>query len=261
MATVVKRSNWVVWKDVIFALFIREIRTGFSDKLGLGWAVISPLAFIFILSFIRGRMDGGETHTMPTFVFMVYGMLMIQLFLTMLQSCSSAIKKNKALFAFRQVQPISAIFAAALFETLIKMAVIVLIWCVMYFLNYEIRLDNALLLILNFFVMAILAMSLGLMFAMAQCYISEIGKVQQLLTRPLFFISGVFFSLQDISKEYWHYLDWNPILHGIELSRQAVYSSYGAVGVSYEYYLGFTLVVLTIALSWYFSSWKQAISR
>ncbi len=46
MTTIIKRNNWAIWRDVIFALFVREIRTSFNDKLGIAWAVISPVAFI-----------------------------------------------------------------------------------------------------------------------------------------------------------------------------------------------------------------------
>ena len=123
MAEVRKRTRIQVWQDVIFAIFIREIRSKFNDKIGISWAVLQPVSFILILSFIRGRMDGGLTHSMPTFVFMMYGMIFIQLFLSTLNSTSSAIQRNKALFAFRQVQPISAVIANALFEGLVKVFV------------------------------------------------------------------------------------------------------------------------------------------
>ena len=115
MTTVLKRNKWQIWRDVIFALFVREIRTGFNDKLGLGWAVISPVIFIFALAFLRGKIGGDEVHTLTTFEFMAIVILFIQTFLQTLNGSATAIKKNKALFAFRQVQPISAVFAGALF--------------------------------------------------------------------------------------------------------------------------------------------------
>ncbi|MGB6136370.1 MAG: ABC transporter, partial [Shewanella sp.] len=133
MTTIIKRNNWAIWRDVIFALFVREIRTSFNDKLGLAWAVVNPLVFIFALSYMRGRMSGGETHTIPTFEFMMYGMLLIQLFLDVLMNSSNAIKKNKALFAFRQVQPISSILATGAFYFLVKLIVYLLVLVIMYF--------------------------------------------------------------------------------------------------------------------------------
>ncbi|MFT2091664.1 ABC transporter permease [Paraglaciecola sp. 2405UD69-4] len=261
MTTVIKRNKWQIWRDVIFALFAREIRTGFNDKFGLGWAVVQPIAFIFVLSFIRGRMDGGDTHGVPTFVFMAYGLVFIQMFLQAFNNCSSAIKKNKSLFAFRQVQPISAVIATAMFEILVKIFVIIGIFLVMYFLEMEIQISNPLLLIICTFSLSWFAVMLGLAFGIFALFVPEVNKVVSLVTRPLFFISGTFFSLQDIPKEYWHYLNWNPILHAIELARYSAYSEYGHEGVSLTFLLGTILVTTFLSLSIYYTQWRQAISR
>ena len=78
--------------------------------------------------------------------------------------------------------------------------------------------------------------------------------------RPLIFISGVFFSLQDLPKNTWKYFDWNPLLHAIELSRQATYSSFGAVGVSHSYLSLVTITIFTFSLCLYVALWKKAIS-
>jgi capsular polysaccharide transport system permease protein len=261
MTTVIKRNKWEVWRDVIFALFAREIRTGFNDKLGISWALINPIVFIFVLSFIRGRMDGGDTHGVPTFVFMAYGLIYIQMFLTTLQSCSGALKKNKALFAFRQVQPISAVIAAAMFELLIKIFVVIGISIIMFFLGIEISIADPLLMLYCFFCLWWLSVMFGLLFAILIAYVPEVNKLMNLVTRPLFFISGAFFALQDFPREYWHYLNWNPILHAIELTRYAAYSAYGDEGVSVGFLSIVTLITTFFALSIYYANWRQAISR
>ncbi|MDP5029228.1 ABC transporter permease [Paraglaciecola sp.] len=245
----------------MFALFAREIRTGFNDKFGISWAVINPITFIFMLSFMRGRLDGGLTHGLPTFVFMAYGFLLIQSFLQTLGASATSIAKNKALFAFRQVQPISAVIAASLFELLVKIFVLLGILLSMYFLKMDVQIENPLLLIASFGLLWIFAMALGLIFGLAEMFVAEIRKVREIVTRPLFFVSGVFFSLQDFPMEHWYLLNWNPILHAIELSRFAAYSDYGDAGVSLLYLAISTLVSVFLALVIYQASWKQAISR
>ena len=261
MTTVLKRNNWAIWRDVIFALFVREIKTNFNDRLGIAWAVLQPLSFIFLLSYLRGQVDGGSSHTMPTFAFMMYGMLLIQLFLDSFMNISNSLTKNKALFAFRQVQPISSAIAIGGFYFLMKLAVFLLIFVLMYFLGMDIEMNNLLYLILNVFALWVIGFSLGLLFALGQCYVLELNKLKTVLTRPLFFISGVFFSMQDIPKEYWVYVDWNPILHAIELSRHAAYVTYNTDGVSEFYLFSSALVLLFFSLATYHVSWKQAISR
>ncbi|WP_289027908.1 ABC transporter permease [uncultured Paraglaciecola sp.] len=261
MASVIKRGPWTIWKDVIFALFVREIRTGFNDKFGISWSVINPVAFIFILSFVRGRMDGGDSHTIPTFVYMAYGLILIQSFLQTLSASAKSIAKAKTLFAFRQVQPISAVIAASLFELLVKVFVALGIVLIMYFLGLEIRVDNPLLLMACFMLLWLFSMSIGLIFGVLELYVKEVKKFRELASRPMFFISGVFFSLQDFPKEYWYLMDWNPILHAIELSRYAAYTTYGQSGVSVEYLSLITLSFMFLAMVVYKGFWRQAISR
>ncbi|MFC3121960.1 ABC transporter permease [Agaribacter flavus] len=261
MAIARKRSKWRVWRDVIYSLMVREIKTGFSDKLGLSWAILNPIVFIFVLSFVRGRLDGGETYSMPTFTFMAYGLLIFQLFLQTFNASSMAIKKSKPLFAFRQVQPISPVIACAVFEGIVKIFVIIGITVVMYLLMMEIRIDNPLGVISIFFTVWFIGGIAGLIFGIAQLYIPEINKFKNMMTRPLFFISGIFFSLRDIPKEYWWLLDWNPLLHATELARYYSYTSYGKVGVSQSFILEVLLVMTAFSLLFYRASWKGAISR
>jgi capsular polysaccharide transport system permease protein len=106
-----------------------------------------------------------------------------------------------------------------------------------------------------------LSVMFGLLFGILMAYIPEVNKILNLLTRPLFFISGVFFALQDFPKEYWHYLDWNPILHAIELTRYAAYPAYGNEGVSVSFLSMVTLIITFLSLSVYHTNWRQAISR
>lgn len=258
---VIKRNTLEIWRDVIFALFAREIRTGFNDKLGLSWAIINPVVFIFVLSYMRAFVEGNETHSLDTFTFMAIGILFIQSFLQALTKCAMSIKKNKALFAFRQVQPISAVVAATLFEFLIKVVSLFGIILFMFFAGIEITVDDALLFIGCFTLLLLLAASLGLLFGIIELFIEELAKLRDLLTRPLFFISGTFFSLQDIPSEYWVYLNWNPILHAIELARYAVANPYSDAGVSFVFFAFVVLVSIFCSFAVYIVFWKQAISR
>jgi capsular polysaccharide transport system permease protein len=261
MAQVKKRSTLKVWGDVIFALFLREVKSQANDKIGIAWAVISPVAFIFMLSYIRGRMDGGDTHGIPTFYFMVIGMIMVQFFLGVVGKVSGSIKKNKPLYAFRQVQPIASVIAIAFFELLVKVFVILVILVICFFLKMEMSIADPLEVILNIFRVWIISISIGLIFSLVSCFVPEFDKIRSLAMRPIFFISGIFFSLQDIPREYWHYLTWNPLLHAVELTRFAVYPQYGDAGVSYYFLDMVTILLAFFAIACYHVGWKSAISR
>ncbi|MFZ3516536.1 ABC transporter permease [Vibrio harveyi] len=261
MALVKKRSTFSVWKDVIFAIFLREIRSKFNDKLGISWSVASPLAFIMILTLMRSNFDGGTTHTMPTFFFMVYGILLTQFFITLVSSVAGAIKSNQALFAFRQVQPISAIIAVAGFELLSRFFVAIVIIIIAYFMRVELAVHNPIGILFMFFQVWLLGTSIGMLFAITRCYIPEVDKVRALALRPLLFISGAFFSLRDFPREVWTYMIWNPLLHAVEYTRYYAYPTYGTVGVNINYLDISTLVIFFFSLCCYHALWKSAISR
>ncbi|GAL12850.1 capsular polysaccharide ABC transporter permease protein KpsM [Vibrio astriarenae] len=221
MAKVRSRTTLDIWGDVIFAIFLREVKNKSNDKLGIAWSVISPVAFIFMLSYFRGRMDGGETHGIPTFFFMVFGMVQVQFFLSTLSATSYSIKKNKPLYAFRQVQPISSLIAISGLEFLIQVFIILVLGVIAYFLRMPFYFYDPLEVITLVLRVWLLATSLGLMCSLATCFVPEVDRLRSLAMRPMFFLSGIFFSLQDIPQEYWIYVIWNPLLHAVELTRQA----------------------------------------
>ncbi len=97
------------WRNVLFALFLREFQSKFNDKLGLGWAFIEPFVFVFALSYIRSLIRNGDVHSIPIFIFMMTGLVFVQSFMTGVNSISNGAKSTQPLFAFRQVLPINGV--------------------------------------------------------------------------------------------------------------------------------------------------------
>ena len=249
------------WKNVLFALFLREIQSKFNDKFGLSWALIEPFMFIFVMSYGRSFLLGDDVHNVPVFMFMFLGFLGVMTFTSILGTSSTAIKRSKPLFAFRQVQPIAPLLTSTLMESLIKVGVVVLGSIAMYVLDIEGSIANPLLLLWLIVLLFVLGSSVALLFAIASSFVPEVDKLKQMVTRPLIFVSAVFFSLQDIPKEIWPYLTWNPLLHLIELARYACYPNYGHEGVDFQYLLNCTLIACFLSLSCYHLTWKRVLSR
>lgn len=255
------KEQLYAWRSVIFALFLRELQSKFNDKFGLGWAFLEPFAFIFALSYLRGLISGGDIHTIPIFIFMMIGMVGLQSLTVCLQSVSTSVRRNKPLYAFRQVQPISAVITAGFLEFSIKVIVVALLILAMYLMDTEVSIHDPLLLIGLFLLLWVFSISIGLMFAIAAAFVPEVDKIKSMLTRPLMFISCVFFSLQDLPDEFWPYLTWNPLVHFNELARYACFESYGQKGVSLSFLIEVTIVSLFLSLSMYHITWKKVLSR
>lgn len=255
------KEQLYAWRTVIFALFLRELQSKFNDKFGLSWAFLEPFVFILALSFFRGLVSDGDVHGISLFHFMMIGLVGLQSYTAGIQGVSMSIRKNKPLYAFRQVQPMSAIVTSGFLESFIKFVVIGLLALALYLIGDGISVNNYLLLIFLYGLLWIQCISVGLIFGIAAAFVPEVDKVKSMLMRPLLFISCVFFSLQDIPEIYWPYLTWNPIVHFNELARYACFPSYGDAGVSLSYAMETTAGCLFFALCLYHITWKRVLAR
>lgn len=262
MVIVEKRNLITLWKDVIFALLIRHIKSKFNDKFGVSWLIIQPVTFILALSFLRGRVDSGDVYGLPPFVFMMIGFVTVLQFIQGWSLVSGSIRKDKPLYAFRQVQPIASVVTTSLVEFITFSFVMLILSGIAIVLGQGIKVDNLLMLIIYMIEIQILSYVLGLIFAIGVLFIKEVNKIESILQRPLLFISGAFFSLNDMPEATWPYLAWNPLLQAIELCRHSVNNGFNLVSVISPTYLHLSTFFLTfIGFSVYYVFWKKAISR
>ncbi len=258
---VLKQSKLQIWKSVFFALFLRELKSQSADKLGLAWAFLTPFVFVFGLAYLRSLIREGDVHGVPVFIFMMVGLVIIQSFMQPLSKVSNAFSQNRPLYAFRQVQPISGLLVSGFVEYTIKFIVLVLASIAIYLLKETFSIHDPLLLIFLYHLLWIMTISMSCIIGVCSAYVPEVKKLVSVLTRPLFFISCVFFSLQDIPQEYWKWLTWNPLVHIIELSRYACFESYGDTGVNIWYPIECCLIVFFFAVCLYHLNWKRVLSQ
>ncbi len=263
MAIAQKRSTLVLWKDVIFALWIRQLRSKFNDKIGVSWLVLQPVVFILVMSIIRGRISGEDVSGIPIFIFMLLGFLPVIQFLQAWSSVSRSLNQDKPLYAFRQVMPIASVVTIAMVEMVtIILVLFVLSTLAVLFMSISIQPDDPIGIIIYLMETQIIAYTLGMITGIGALFIKEIQKLEALLQRPMIFISGAFFTLSDFPEEVWPYLSWNPILQAVELSRHAFSNEFLLVPVISASYLHIiVLSCLFVSLAMYVVLWKRAISR
>jgi capsular polysaccharide transport system permease protein len=66
------------------------------------------------------------------------------------------------------------------------------------------------------------------------------------LTRPLFIVSGIFFTFESAPTEFQSVLWFNPLVHVIGVMRSAFYSEYHPQFVSFPYVIGIALTSFLI---------------
>lgn len=233
--------------DVIFALLVREMKVRFgSSRLGYFWAIADPAAQILLFTVVFSVTSRGAISGLDIPVFIMTGVFPFSIFSKLATSLATGIQANRALFVYRQIEPIDPIFTRFLIEVAVYVVTFfVLLVCFAWF-GYEIFPSNVLKVLAVNALLLMLGFGVGLSLCSATLYTQEAAKIIPLIIRPMFFISGVFFSTTLIPVKYWHYLSWNPILHLIELHRMAFSDTYYTAFASWSY--PFTISIFTLFL-------------
>jgi capsular polysaccharide transport system permease protein len=256
-----KRQPLQIQKAVLHALLIREMKTRFGQyRLGMAWAVLEPLfnmLFFFAMYTMGGRTGIGGL-AIP--VFLVTGLVPFFFFREMVGQMMNAVQANQSLFIYRQVRIFDTYLCRFLLETGITISVMIIMLTAAWWFDYDVNVHNFLLLVGTFLLLALFSLGLGMLFGTINRLHPEAGKLIQPILRPLFFISGVFFSINSIPSNLQPYLLWNPILHALEFMRSAMSSSYDTSLVSLNYLAMATLVALCLGMLSLRANWRRMLA-
>ncbi|WP_299008290.1 ABC transporter permease [uncultured Shewanella sp.] len=245
-----KRTSLTIMSDVIFALTMREIKTRFGhNRLGYFWAIMEPVGQVAILGLIFSLMGRNSVANIPVALFLFTAILPFKLFGKLLNQLSAAIDANKGLLSYRQVTAIDPVITRILIEVATFLLVYVFIFSVMAWLGFTAWPNNLLGLLTATALLVVFTVGLGLLLCTCMSFWKDTKKIVNIITRPLFFISGIFFCATMIPPQYWYLFDWNPIFHVIELSRDSFFSAYTSPVGQWSYLSFCALVSFSLGLA------------
>ncbi len=238
------------WRT-IGALLLREMQTSYGRSPGgYAWALLEPIGGIMLLTAIlsigfRIREPSLGTN-FP--LFLATGLLMLTMFLAISGRVAGSINRNKALLFYPGVRYTDTLIAGFILTMLTQILVIYIVLVGIHML-YGLRsiLDLGAIFSSVFFT-ALLGLGIGTL----NCFLFNIfplwGNIWAVLTRPLFLLSCVMFTFEDIPRQYQDYAWWNPIVHLVGLMRRGFYPSYDAAYASPLYIGVVSMVSLTLGL-------------
>lgn len=245
------RSSWQVTLSVWHALFMREVlaRTT-GDRLGWFWMLGEPVAFIAIMTAIRSLMGRTRLILGADFIpWLIVGITAFFLFREGLTRAMSAIEGNQAMFAYRQVQPIDPVLARCAMEGVLKSLVLLILIGAAALLGEQILPADPLGALWIWISIWVLGLAAGLVVSVAARLVPDIQHVVKMLMLPMFILSGAIFPVQNIPYALRQYLLYNPVLHGLEVLREAFFAGYKAFdGISFAYLWRWNIILLALGL-------------
>ena len=230
---------------VIHALIFRELRTRFGrEQLGYVWALVEPMLFVMVLTFVYSIGFRGKALSMPIVLFLVTGVIPFFLYRQALNRSIGAILSNRPLLTFPQVTPLDLVVGRATLETITMFLVFVVV-SVGYavFGDTPLRIENPLGVVFVFICIAIMGFGFGSFLGAFSVMFPTIERLMPaLVVRPLFYTSGVFFTADMMPDVVRSYLLINPLLHATEILRSSFFvefdSEYGEPGYLMAWVLG-----------------------
>jgi capsular polysaccharide transport system permease protein len=235
------------WPRVLFALVVREMSTKFGRSWGgYLWAIAEPVGGILLLTFIFGLALRKPPLGTNFALFYASGIIPFFLFSKVTGSVAGAIDSNRGLLTYPVVQPLDAVFAKFItdFLTMLVVGALLYSFLILYY-GLPVSLDVAA--IFNgFLLMGLLGLGFGTMNCVIYGFWPTWKHIWNVLTKPLFFLSGMFYTYESLPPRAQSVLWYNPLFQAVGLTRAGIYSGYDPVYISPAYVLGISLGCFTV---------------
>lgn len=249
------RSAGAVMRDVLFALYLREIKTRLDGRWrSVVWVIGEPLANLAVMLALYSSLRARVLAGVDTLVFLVTGVLSFLLLKSLVLRLMESIDANMGLFAYRQVQPVDAILSRAAVEVTLFAGMTLVCLIGLGWAGHVIVPQRPLELIAATALLVGFGVALGLLAAVGTAgTLNRLRTLVKLAFTPLYFLSGAIVPIAGLPPPAQQAMLHNPVTHLIESIRSAflgpVYQS--AAGVSLQLPLAWTLVTALLGLSLY----------
>jgi len=224
---------------VISALMIREMITRYGRSWGgYLWAVAEPIGTIALLSLVISQFLRTPPLGTSFVIFYTSGFLSFYFFQSVSQNVSIAVTVNRALMRFPAVSPLDAVLARAILQlmTMVVVTVVILV-AVSLIIDQRMTLDPTYYMIACL-VSAILGLGIGTLNVVLFAFIPFYRNVWAIVSRPLFLVSGIFYTVESMPDLVQTLLILNPLVHVTGLAHIAFYPTYDGAFVNIAYPLG-----------------------
>ncbi len=223
---------------VLFALVVREMSTKFGKSWGgYLWAIVEPLGGILLLTAAFSITFHKPPLGTSFSLFYATGIIPFFLFSSVTAGVGQAINTNRGLLTYPVVNPLDTVFAKFITDFVTMSITGVLLYTAIILHNdLVVTLDPAA--IFNgFLIMGLIGLGFGTLNCTIFGFWPTWRHLWNVLTKPLFLMSGMFYTFDSLPPGVQAVLWYNPLVHGIGLMRSGFYAGYDPTYVSPAYAL------------------------
>lgn len=251
------RTSW----RTIMALLLRESRSRFGQRsAGYVWALISPMLLLLTLMLVFSALGRPAGAGDSLAVFFLTAIIPIRLWRGSVTQGGNAIRANRGLMRYPQVNAFEVVTARTMLESLtmfIVLVVFILSMFAFFGLPFSAWIDRPLPLLG--------AIGTAVLLCYGSCFLSsQIGRIfdpWNELTGPIgrimLLTSGLWFTMGSLPPEFLAVVQYNPMAHVVEWIRDSVIQDFRSDLFNPFYPIALGTIFLAVGL---FIDWLHRIS-
>ncbi|WP_415184278.1 ABC transporter permease [Phaeovulum sp.] len=225
---------------------LREMSTTYGRSPGgYAWAILEPAGAVAMLTLMFSLAMHRPSIGTSFALFYATGYLPFTLFNDMSSKIAGVISFSRPLLTYPAVTYIDALIARFLLTLLTHMVVGVVIFGAILLVFQTGAALDVLAVVRAYLLTAVLGLGVGLMNCYLMTSFPAWGRIWWVLTRPLFLVSGIFFTYDDLPAMAQDVLWYNPLLHGVGFMRSGFYLTYSGDYLD-ALYVGMVAALLAI---------------
>jgi capsular polysaccharide transport system permease protein len=253
--------KWRTFRTVT-ALVLREMGSSYGRSPGgYLWALIQPLGTILVLTLAFGLVMRAPSLGTSFIMFYATGYLPFDLYTQLANKIGNALRYSRPLLAYPGVTWLDAILARLVlnFMTLVTVFCVV-INGVMLFVDTGVQV-RMLPIVVGTMMAAVLGTGVGMMNCLLIGYFPIWERLWEIISRPLFLASGIFFLYDDMPPIAREILWWNPLVHVTGEVRTGFYPTYHGSYVSLTYGFGVGMILILFSLIFLRRGYRAVIRK
>lgn len=212
---------------VILALMLREMSTRYGQSAGgYLWAVVEPFGAIFILAAGYGMILSAPPLGVSHILFLASGFLPFSLFQSMQLTVARSLIFSRPLLNYPVVGWCHAVVARGLLNGLTGLLIAAIVLGVVLGISTARATPDAQLILAALGLSLVLGAGVGVLNAALIGLWPVWEQIWSVATRPLFFVSAVFFLPETLPNWAQDILWFNPLIHVVGLMRDGLYGFY-----------------------------------
>jgi lipopolysaccharide transport system permease protein len=221
-------QNLFIYRNLIWQLTIRNIKSkNKGSHFGLAWILIKPLLLLILYIGIFGYIFGGKfdsvlNETRSDYALGVFTGLSIMQFISDTINLSPTMIISQPNFVKKVVFPLDVLSVATICSLLVNFIVCIFLICLgSLFWGRGLYWS---ILWLPVIIAPVIIMSIGISWFVSSLgvFFRDIGQVTDLFSIILMYSSAVVYSPSKVPESILRFIRFNPILHAIELTRNAI---------------------------------------